>query len=127
MFVTNLRNFPLGVDGIIILKPNEEARFIEETPDLLARVKSLVSVGLATVSYDEGLEKTGAVGGVAEEAPKTELEVKNPVVENPATNEGEETKEEVAETSKEEVASDAATDGTETTVKKTRGGKSVAK
>ena len=67
MFVTNLAQHPLGVDGIIILKPGEQNRFIEETEDLVDRVKRLASVGLAQVRFEEGLVKDGLP---KEEAPK---------------------------------------------------------
>lgn len=57
MFVTNLTNGKLGVDGIIQLMANEQNRYIEETPDLVARVNRLKRAQLVTVSFDEGLVK----------------------------------------------------------------------
>lgn len=57
MFVTNLTNAKLGVDGIIQLVANEQNRYIEETPDLVARVNRLKRAQLVTVSFDEGLVK----------------------------------------------------------------------
>lgn len=59
MFVDNLAQHPLGVDGIIILKIGEQNRYIEETEDLVARVKRLKDVGLVDVRFEEGLVKDG--------------------------------------------------------------------
>lgn len=73
MFVTNLTNSPLGVDGIVILQPKAEMIFVEDTVDLTDRVSRLKLANLVTVSYEEGLVKTGFVEAevpvVAEVAP----------------------------------------------------------
>jgi hypothetical protein len=57
MFVTNLTKSKLGIDGRVELRPGEENRFVEDTPDLVARVKRLKGAGLVTVKFDEGLVK----------------------------------------------------------------------
>ena len=57
MFVTNLTNGRLGVDGVIHLGPREENRFLEDTPDLVARVKRLKQAKLVDVRFEEGLVK----------------------------------------------------------------------
>lgn len=84
MFVTNLASHPLGVDGIIILKPNEENRFIEETEDLVSRVKRLQNFGLVSAKYDEGLVKDGTPTAEPKakpkETPKAKVEAEKPPV-----------------------------------------------
>ena len=57
MFVSNKTDRPIGVDGVIILRPNEQNRFVQDTPEFKARVDRLVKAGLAQVSYEEGLSK----------------------------------------------------------------------
>ena len=58
MYVTNLTNRPVGVDGIITLRPNEENRYIKDTGDLYIKVSKLVSANLVAVSKQPGLSKT---------------------------------------------------------------------
>ena len=58
MYVSNLTNRPVGVDGIITLRPNEENRYIKDTGDLYIKVSKLVSANLVAVSKQPGLEKT---------------------------------------------------------------------
>jgi hypothetical protein len=99
MFVSNLAQHPLGVDGIVILKPGEQNRFIEETPDLVERVKRLESVGLATVRFEAGLEKNGLplVTETKIEAPVEEVKpVEDEPVEKPADVEPTDVEEEPA-------------------------------
>lgn len=95
MFVTNLANHPLGVDGIVILKPGEESRYIEETEDLVSRIERLKGVGLVTVEYEAGLVKDGL-------PTELEPEVKVTVTTEPETEVVTETK--VVTTAKEEPA-----------------------
>ena len=66
MFVSNLSKAPLGIDGLIILKPKEEKRFVEDTEELVTRVKRLLNAGLVEVDFAEGLTKAEVV---APEAP----------------------------------------------------------
>ena len=58
MYVTNLTNRPVGVDGIITLRPNEENRYIKDTGDLYIKISRLVSANLVSVSKQPGLTKT---------------------------------------------------------------------
>ena len=58
MYVTNLTNRPVGVDGIITLRPNEENRYIKDTGDLYIKVSKLVTANLVSVSKQPGLTKT---------------------------------------------------------------------
>lgn len=74
MFVTNLKDFKVGVDGIIILKPSEENRFIPDTPDLTARVKRLVASNYVSAVFEDGLEKPESVATVEEVAAGTEVQ-----------------------------------------------------
>ena len=57
MFVTNQTKGPLGIDGVIILRPQEENRFVPDTPEYKTRVQRLVEVNKASVSNEEGLTK----------------------------------------------------------------------
>lgn len=60
MFITNLTNARLGVNGIINLAPREVNRYIDNNDaDLVARVLRLESAKLVSVVREEGLEKTG--------------------------------------------------------------------
>ena len=58
MYITNLTNRPVGVDGIITLRPNEENRYIKDTGNLYIKVSKLVAANLVSVSKQPGLEKT---------------------------------------------------------------------
>ena len=89
MYVSNETKGPLGVDGVIILRPLEENRFVPDTQDYTERVQRLVNAKLARVSMEEGLTKYGedskATESVGEEV-KVEAPVEAPVAEEaPAT------------------------------------------
>ena len=58
MYVTNLTARPVGIDGIIVLRPNEENRYIKDTGDLYIKVSKLVAANLVEVSKQPGLTKT---------------------------------------------------------------------
>lgn len=57
MYVTNLTDRPVGIDGIIVLKPYEENRYINDTGDLYIRVGKLCAAKLVSVSKQPGLVK----------------------------------------------------------------------
>lgn len=57
MFVSNKTNRPIGVDGVVILRPNEQNRFVQDTPEFKTRVDRLLKADLVQVSYEEGLSK----------------------------------------------------------------------
>ena len=57
MYVTNLTDRPVGIDGILVLKPYEENRYINDTGDLYIRVGKLCAAKLVSVSKQPGLVK----------------------------------------------------------------------
>ena len=78
MFVTNKTNGPLGVDGVIILRPLEQARFVPDEDDYKRRVDRLVTANLVSVNDDAGLVKYNVV----EDKPEPIVESKpEPIVE----------------------------------------------
>lgn len=107
MFVTNLAKHALGIDGLVILNPGEQNRYIEDTDDLVDRAKRLASIGLVSISFEEGLVKDGNPS-------VTETKLEGPKMEEPQKE----------EPSKEEVTEEVAEE--EATAKPKRGGK-VAK
>lgn len=65
MFITNLTNDRLGVDGLINLAPREVNRYIDDkNKDLVARVVLLEAAKLISVVRKPGLTKTGIPGNV---------------------------------------------------------------
>ena len=84
MFVTNLTNGRLGVDGIIHLGPREENRFLEDTPDLVARVKRLKQAKLVDVRFEEGLVKPEPVQEEVKAAVEADVKEAAPVKEEVA-------------------------------------------
>lgn len=65
MYVTNLTNNKLGIDGRLNLAPREVNRYIDnENTDLVARVLRLESARLVSVIRETGLTKTGITGKV---------------------------------------------------------------
>ena len=65
MYVTNLRNAKLGINGVINLAPREVNRYIDdEDLDLVARVVRLEAANLVSVVREEGLTKTGITGKI---------------------------------------------------------------
>lgn len=65
MYVTNLRNVKLGINGLINLAPKEVNRYIDnEDLDLVARVVRLEAANLVSVVREEGLTKTGITGKI---------------------------------------------------------------
>lgn len=65
MFITNLKNIPLGINGVINLAPHEVNRFIDDKDkDLVARVVRLEAANLISVVRKPGLTKTGIPGKV---------------------------------------------------------------
>ena len=65
MYVTNLLNVKLGINGLINLAPKEVNRYIDnEDLDLVARVVRLEAANLVSVVREEGLTKTGITGKI---------------------------------------------------------------
>jgi hypothetical protein len=65
MYVTNLRNAKLGINGVINLAPREVNRYIDdEDLDLVARVVRLEAANLVSVVREEGITKTGITGKI---------------------------------------------------------------
>lgn len=83
MFVSNLTNSPLGIDGIQILKPREENRYVEDTEDLVDRVKRLEAVKLVAVKREEGLTKLAVTPVVTKATAKNKVTAKTVVVADP--------------------------------------------
>lgn len=60
MFITNLKDHVVGVDGVINLAPKEKDRYVDENyKDLYPRCLSLQAEGLISINLGEGLTKTG--------------------------------------------------------------------
>lgn len=65
MFVTNLKDVPVGLNGTVTLKPGEINRHIDDNNcDLVERAERLKAHGLVSIVYEEGLTKTGIPGKV---------------------------------------------------------------
>ena len=124
MFVTNLTNDRLGINGVINLAPREVNLYINNKDlDLVERVLRLEAANLISVVREKGLTKTGITGKVVKTvgaqpealslAPRTpgiEVEEKAPIevpeaVEKPA--------EENTETAKEILEEEATTEAPE--------------
>ena len=81
MFVTNKTNGPLGVDGVIILRPLEQARFVPDEDDYKKRVERLVKADLVSVDSADGLVKYNVV----EDKPEPIIEAKQEPIVEPTT------------------------------------------
>jgi hypothetical protein len=65
MFISNLHNAILGIDGRLNLAVGEVNHYIDDSDtDLVARIKQLESAKLVSVSTEQGLVKTGITGRV---------------------------------------------------------------
>lgn len=65
MFISNLHNAILGIDGRLNLAVGEINHYIDDSnTELVARVKELESAKLVSVSNYPGLVKTGITGNV---------------------------------------------------------------
>lgn len=65
MFISNLHNAILGIDGRLNLAVGEINHYIDDSnTELVTRVKELESAKLVSVSNDPGLVKTGITGKV---------------------------------------------------------------
>lgn len=65
MFISNLHNATLGIDGRLNLAVGEVNHYIDDSDtDLVARIKQLESAKLVSVSTEQGLVKTGITGRV---------------------------------------------------------------
>ena len=92
MYVTNLKDYPIGLDGRVILAPSEVDRWIsDDNKGLCQRARVLEANKLVSIKMEVGLDKTG--GNATVEVPK------EPVVEPTKEAVVEETKkEDVGET-----------------------------
>lgn len=65
MFISNLHNAILGIDGRLNLAVGEINHYIDDSnTELVTRVKELESAKLVSISNDPGLVKTGITGNV---------------------------------------------------------------
>lgn len=65
MFISNLHNAILGIDGRLNLAVGEINHYIDDSNiELVTRVKELESAKLVSISNDPGLVKTGITGNV---------------------------------------------------------------
>ena len=121
MYVTNLTNDRLGINGVVNLAPREVNLYIDNKDlDLVERVVRLEAAKLVSVVREKGLTKTGITGKIVKTvgaqpealslAPRTpgiEMEeVKAPEVKEEAAKT---TDEEITETAKETLEEEATT------------------
>lgn len=65
MFISNLHNAILGINGRLNLAVGEVNHYVDDSdPDLVARIKDLENAKLIAVSNEPGLVKTGITGKV---------------------------------------------------------------
>ena len=80
MYVTNLKDYPIGLDGRVILAPSEVDRWIsDDNKGLCQRARVLEANKLVSIKMEVGLDKTG--GNATVEVPKEPEATKEPVVE----------------------------------------------
>ena len=96
MYVTNLKDYPIGLDGKVILAPSEVDRWIsDDNKGLCQRARVLEANQLVSIKMEVGLDKTG--GNATVEVPKEPEVAKEPeVVKEPVVEETK--KEDVGET-----------------------------
>ena len=71
MYVTNLMEYPLGLDGRIILAPKEVDRWVsDDNKGLCQRARVLEKNSMVSINAEVGLDKTGGT---------TKTEAKEPV------------------------------------------------
>ena len=77
MYVTNLMDYPLGLDGRIILAPKEVDRWIsDDNKGLCQRARVLEKNSMVSIKAEVGLDKTGGTTkAAAKETPVKETEV----------------------------------------------------
>ena len=125
MYVTNLTNDRLGINGVVNLAPREVNLYIDNKDlDLVERVVRLEAAKLVSVVRESGLTKTGITGKVVKTvgaqsealslAPRTpgfEMEeVKAPEIEEEVAKT---TDEEITEIAEEKLEEEAATEAPE--------------
>ena len=80
MYVTNLKDYPIGLDGKVILAPSEVDRWIsDDNKGLCQRARVLEANKLVSIKMEVGLDKTG--GNATVEIPKEPETATEPVVE----------------------------------------------
>ena len=81
MYVTNLKDYPIGLDGRVILAPSEVDRWIsDDNKGLCQRARVLEANQLVSIKMEVGLDKTG--GNATVEVPKEPETAKESVVES---------------------------------------------
>ena len=113
MFVTNLKDYMVGIDGIINLAFKEIDRYVDENyKDLAARCESLKQNGYISIDIGAGLEKNGL--------PMTELKAENAAIEPPKVEEPVATETDDSVDSEESTEEETSEDGTKTPKRRSR-------
>ena len=101
MYVTNLMDYPLGLDGRIILAPKEVDRWIsDDNKGLCQRARVLEKNSMVSIKAEVGLDKTGGTTKAkAKEEPVKETEVAVEPATEPVVEPTAEPKQEVGEVS----------------------------
>lgn len=106
MYVTNLKDYPIGLDGKVILAPSEVDRWIsDDNKGLCQRARVLEANKLVSIKMEVGLDKTG--GNATVEVPKEPEVAKEPVVEETKKEDVGETDEPAKEPTKKPAAKSA--------------------